>query len=75
MKRDQLDDYFSAVETDRRAKLEDINLRDRSTYFYQVFWNMNKILPDSPNMMDTERIKSIIASRGFSIINRAATFQ
>jgi hypothetical protein len=75
LQRDQLDDYFNAVETDKRAKLEDINLHSRCPYFFKLHNILDKILENETNLMSKERIKNILVSRGASILSRASTFQ
>jgi hypothetical protein len=75
LQRDQLDDYFNAVETDKRAKLEDINLYERCPYFFELHCILDKIFENETNLMSKERIKSILITRGASILSRASTFQ
>lgn len=63
------------METDRRAKLENINLREKSTYFFNIYANIYKIFEKNPNIIEIERMITILVSRAASIIERAATHQ
>lgn len=74
LEREKENEYY-AVEADRRAKLENINLKEKSPYFYQVYSNVYRMFESSPYILEPALLHSILASRTSSIISRAATHQ